>query len=135
MKTIHEINEAGQEKMSVLCKECRLFFAFNNEQFEKGREENPLKEGEKYVRIFGGGILPNSEVKKFSEGIENIEKWKKEERKKMKDGKIEHIKYELANYECYYTGCIDDAVAVLPYPRKDILKVYIEERKKWAECN
>ena len=41
----------------------------------------------------------------------------------------EQIKYELRNYECFYTGDLEDAFNALPYDKKRIIKVYNEEKK------
>ena len=127
MKSIAEINKEGQEKLSALMKECRVFFAFGD-QFE--RNKTPLNEGERYVSVGYGGYMPNTCVKAFIEGQKQIEKWKKSERKKLKDGKEQHILYELQNYECFYSGDIEDAMPVLPYPRKDVWKVYLANKER-----
>ena len=57
----------------------------------------------------------------------------KAEIKKEKQAKDEHITFELANHECYYTGSIEDAMRVLPYDRKDVVKVFIRERARQNE--
>jgi hypothetical protein len=128
MKTYREIRAKAQNKRSILFDKCRLFWAFSNQQFNENKTE--LKEGEKYVSIGAGGYLPKSEVKNLTKGLEIIRKWENSEIKKQKDGKNAHILYELNNHECFYTGSIESAEAVLPYPRRDILKVYHKERMK-----
>ena len=57
--------------------------------------------------------MPNSEVKKFTDGMKEIENWKKAERKKLKDGKRKHIMYELANHEYCVTYDYEDALNAL----------------------
>lgn len=133
MKTIHDIKEEQQDRQTALFKECGLFFAFSEAQFIENK--TPLQEGEKYVSIGAGGYLPKSKIKQFADGMKDIEKWYKIECKATKEMKRQHIAYELANYECYYTGDISAALSVLPYPKKDVVNVYMEERKKWAEDN
>jgi len=124
-----EIREQAQEKRTELFKAVGLFFAFSTEQFNESK--TPLREGEKYVSIGAGGYLPKDNVDKFIEGMSSIRKWENSEIKKQKDAKIEHIKYELSNHECYYTHDITNALAVLPYPKKDVLKVFYQELKKF----
>lgn len=124
-----EIREQAQEKRTELFKAVGLFFAFSTEQFNESK--TPLREGEKYVSIGAGGYLPKGNVDKFIEGMSSIRKWENSEIKKQKDAKIEHIKYELSNHECYYTRDITNALAVLPYPKKDVLKVFYQELKKF----
>ena len=45
--------------------------------------------------------------------------------------RIEAIKHELNNYECYYTGDITEALNALGkgYTRAEVLKVYNEVRE------
>lgn len=133
-----EIKNQSQEKYNNLLTECRVFWAFSNEQYEEGkikigfRVENPE---EKLCRINGGGLIPSQNVDKMIKGMEEINKWEKAEIKKIKDGKEEHIRHELYNYECFYTGDISDACKVLPYPKKDVLKVYLKERPRALEIH
>lgn len=118
----------AQERLNTLLNECGVFFAFSDEQFQKNK--TPLKEGEKYVSIGAGGYMPKSKVNDYISGSKLINKWEKAERKKLKDGKELHILYELRNHETFYTCDIDDAAAVLPYPKKDIWKVYLKHKEK-----
>ena len=132
MKTIknyQDIRKEAQDKHTTLFNECGVFWAFSNEQFAEGLKKTTLAEGEKLASIGAGGYLPKSKVEQLKAGMKNITLWEKTEIKKMKDGKRKHIIYELNNHECFYTGSIEGAEMVLPYPRKDILKVYHEERK------
>ena len=117
-----EIKQKYQEKLSELFKDCGVFFAFSNEQFEKNK--TPLQEGEKYVSLGAGGYLPKSKLDAYINGMKGLNKWEKEEIKKEKKGIEEHILYELHNHECFYTCDIGDAMDVLPYNRKRVLEVY-----------
>lgn len=114
--------ELQQEKVDQLLKDCKVFFAFNNEQFEENK--TPLKDGEKYVSMGAGGYLPSSYAKQLSEGFKSINKWEKEAKKKMKADKREAcILYELNNYECFYVQDITDALPVLlPHFTMDEIK-------------
>jgi|AntDeeMinimDraft_5_1070356.scaffolds.fasta_scaffold07987_3 hypothetical protein len=128
MKQIHELKTEKGEKISLLLKECNVFFAFSDEQFNKNK--TPLKDGEKYVRLQGGGFVPKSFINQFLSGCADVEKWYKAEAGSNKKIRIENIKYELSNYECYYTGEIDEAIQALGkgYTRKEVLAVFQKER-------
>jgi hypothetical protein len=128
MKTIQEIKKEGQDKLTELFNECGVFFAFSNEQFQENK--TPLKEGEKYVSMGAGGYLPKGNVQTYLDGHKAITKWEKAEIKAAKEGKEQHILYELQNHECFYTGDIEDAMPVLPYPRKDVWKVFLANKER-----
>lgn len=121
-----EIKAAKEAKMNQLITDCRVFFAFSNEQFEKNK--TPLKEGEKYVRIGMGGFATSSMCDKLNNGFSDLEKWEKSEVKKHKQVD-EQIKYELYNHECFYTGDPSEVFDILPYSQERIIKVYQSERK------
>ena len=128
--TIHELKDQKQEKVNILIKQCRVFFAFSNEQFEEGK--TPLEEGEKYVSMGRGGYLPSKQVKVFISGMDEISKWYKDEVKKQKNLRRDNIIYELGNHECWYTHDIEDAMRALgpEYTRKEVWKVFHQEREK-----
>lgn len=107
-----EIKSAKEKKVTELMEKCGLFFAFNDEQFNENK--TPLEQGEKYVHIGAGGYMPKSKVALFESEMKKINSWKAKEVKKSKQEETE-ILYELNNYECFYTGDIEDALpALLP---------------------
>lgn len=129
MKSINEIKEEQQRKVDTLIKDCKVFFAFSNEQFQANK--TPLEEGEKYVSIGAGGYMPKGQVEKFKNGMDNIDIWYKQSIKANKARK-QNIAYELANHEAYYTCSIDDTLEALgsDYTREEVQEVYNKERKK-----
>ena len=129
MKTIQDIRNEQDQKNTELFNSVGLFFAFNNEQLEQGKAKFPLKEGDKYVSIGMGGILPKSNVDAFLDGLELIKKWYKKEVNANKAIRRSLIAYELNNHEAYYTGSISDTLAALgsDFTRKEVIKVYNEE--------
>lgn len=135
VKNIHDIKTEREAKQTQLFNECGLFWAFSNEQFDKNK--TPLKEGEKYVSIGAGGYLPKGKVDTFLNGMETINKWYKAEVKANKGARRANIAYELSNHEAYYTGDISDTLRTLgkEYTRKEVLKVYLEERGAVLERN
>ncbi len=130
MKTnFNQLVSEKQVKYNNLMDEFKVFWAFNNEQFNEGIAKCELLEGEKVVSIGAGGYIPKKNVQSFIDGQKSIEKWFKNAMKTMKE---EHILYELNNHECFYTGSIESAANVLPYSKKMVLDVY---RKHAANFN
>jgi hypothetical protein len=127
--TNQEIKKEAEQKRDIILKECRLFWAFSNDQLNEGIKKINLLDGEKIVHMGHGGYLPKANVDKFLNGMEAIKKWEKEERKAQKYNEREkHILGELRNYECFYVGDIQDALpALLPFYTKELIqKVFTE---------
>lgn len=74
------------------------------------------------------GLCQGGNVDKYLKDIASINKWYD---KAVKEFKMDAIKYELANHECYYTGDISAAVSALGkgFTHKQVLKVYQEQLK------
>ena len=110
-------------------KDVSMFFAFSTSQFEENKTQ--LQEGEKYVSLGAGAYIPKNQVENYLSGFETIDKWYKMELKKNKLRR-QHIAFELANYESYYSNDIEDAMEALgnEYSRQEVLTVFIAERKK-----
>lgn len=134
MITIQELKRIEQSKVDALLNECKVFFAFSNEQFTENKTE--LKEGEKYVSIGAGGYMPKGYVDTYLNGMKAIKKNHTKAVKAIKDpSQIEaHILYTLNNYECFYTGNIEDAVNELQgmYTIEQIRDVFYNNRQKHA---
>jgi hypothetical protein len=114
--------EAEAKKYEELLSNCRVFWAFNDKQLQEGKAEK-LEKGEHYTSFGSGGFVPVSELNNFKKGMKEIAKWAKESKKNDK----EVILYELNNYECFYTGDINEAMerlAGLGYTKSQVLKVY-----------
>jgi hypothetical protein len=119
-----------KEKMTTeLLEKCGVFFAFSDKQFDENK--TPLKEGEKYVSIGGGGYMPKGSIKAFEEGMKAINSYGKQ---KVKKGNLQEaeILYELQNHECFYTGDISDVVDLFEgtYTVKQIRDVYNKHREE-----
>jgi hypothetical protein len=123
-----DIKKEKQKMTTELFKECGVFFAFSDKQFEENK--TPLKEGEKYVSIGGGGYLPKGQVDAFMKGMKAINSYGKQ---KVKKGNLQEseILYELQNHECFYTGDISDVVDLFEgtYTEKQIRDVYNKHRE------
>jgi len=116
-----------ENKQTELFDEMGVFFAFSNEQFDKQK-----KEGIQYISIGAGMICPKSKVEEFSEKHLNLVK--EGIAQDIKENGIENIILrELGNYECFYTGSIEDCVEALErygISEKAILETFRAERKK-----
>jgi hypothetical protein len=129
MKTVsyQELKNLQEEKMSALIKECRVFFAFSEKQFEESK--TPLQEGEEYKSLRSGGYIPANSVPAWIEGLKRNNQWFDEQ---LKENNLEEeeILYELYNHECFYTG---DPEAVFDmfegrYTQDQIWVVYYKHR-------
>lgn len=129
---IETLKAEKEAKYSQLINDCKMFFAFSNDQFNENKTE--LKEGEKYVSIGGGGYMPKSFVNNWIEGNKNITKWYNSEVKKSKNEESE-ILYQLKNYECFYTYDIEDAYNVLKdrYTLEEVWKVFHDNKEKYQD--
>ena len=123
---IQELKTEHQSRFDNLIRDCQIFFAFSQKQFDDNKPE--LKDGDKYVSIGAGGYMIKSQVDNYRNGADEIEKWYTEEIKKN-DLKEQEILYELSDHECFYTGDIESAVNVLPnYTAQEVYDVYVKYR-------
>jgi len=131
MKTVNEFKKAEEELVSKILSDSKVFWAFNNEQFDKGKQKYPLAEGEKYISIGAGGYMPASSKETYLQGMKDLKKWK-QNIMKAKKIRREHIAYELANHEAYYTGSIEDTLSALgpDYTEFEVYAVYRKEKIK-----
>jgi hypothetical protein len=122
------IKKEKERMTDELLKKCGVFFAFSNEQFLANK--TPLKEGEKYVSIGGGGYMPKGNIDAFSEGMKSISKLGKNKVKENNLAETE-ILYELNNHECFYTGDYSDVVDMFKgtYTEEQIRDVYNKHRE------
>lgn len=131
MNRLHEIKKEQQTKISELLKAVDLFFAFSQTRFTEGAAKHPLKEGDKYIQVFGGGILPKSNYEAYKQGLADIEAWYKKATSN-KDIRRALIIYELGNHECFYTGDIGQALLALgeDYTYDEVYEIYLSEYSK-----
>lgn len=129
MKTVSEIKTEKENKLTALMNECGVFFAFSTEQFHANK--TPKGEDEKYVSLGAGGYCPKSKAQSFIDGLDNLDKWFKQAIKDNKARK-EHIAYELANHEAYYTHSIEDTLEALgdDYTKEEVIAVFNSELRK-----
>jgi hypothetical protein len=128
MNNFQTIKKDKADKIDALIKETKMFFAFSNEQFATNKTE--LQEGEKYVSLGAGAYMPKSNVQKWIDGQKEIDNWAKNQVKESKQEEAQ-ILYELRNYECFYTGDIEDAFDALKdsYTLEQIQAVFRKYRE------
>jgi len=120
------LNDYAGEELDSILEANGAFFAFNPEQFDR-----QARQGVKYKNLSSGLLCPVDNALKCTNEMNNV--IEKARRQRLKEyTKEEIIHYELSNYECYYTGEIDDAVDALePYGinREEIAKVYHDTKR------
>ena len=119
-----------EEERIKLFKDFGAFFAFNQEQADKG-----IIKGVKYVSLGAGLYCPKVNVDNLTTGLDKIgEEGRAIDLKE--NGKEGIIGRELSNFECYYTGDLTTALGVLePYgfTNKEISKVYSDNYLEMTE--
>lgn len=108
-----------------------IFFAFSNDQFREGLAKLNLPEGEKVVRIGGGGYIRKDRVQAFTDMFKRHD----EERKQIKKDRkllLDALAYELRNHEYGYTRDLEPALEVLDLKLEDIPADILTKAKKLA---
>jgi hypothetical protein len=107
MKTLRHYTESLTEEA---LNKAGAFYAFSAEQLSEQRVP-----GVAYVRTPSGLFCPKENFETLFGELENI--YTNGIQKDIQENGLEAIcKRELSNYECYYTGEIEDAVIALePY--------------------
>jgi hypothetical protein len=125
---LSEIKNEEQKRVDQLMKDCKVFFAFSHDQFEKGKTK--LRENEKYISLGAGGYMPEGYFLKFREGMDEIKLWKGLE---IKKGKLEEAEIldAFENFECFYTGDLVDTFELFEgiYSKEYIRNVYLKNLK------
>ena len=128
-KTIIEIKDEEQNKLSKLFKELGIFFAFSTEQFNSQK-----KEGVEYVSAEAGMIIPVANVDSF---IKKFDKLNEETREQydLHSTMDEYILFELYNHEAFYACNLQSSFEAIrqEYPEctmEDVGRVYYDNIKK-----
>lgn len=136
MKELDELKKEREEANTALFKECGLFFAFSQSQFDESK--TPLKDGEKYISIGGGGYVPKSNLDKLLNGMETNQTIY-DIAVKANNLRYKEIAYEFANHECYYTGDWQVVADMFPHISPLVIEriYYIEYKKhiQWLKDN
>lgn len=121
------LSDYTQEGITKLLEQYDGFFAFSNSQYAE-----KAKEGVIYVNCGSGLVCPKENAKALIAGL--VENGKNAVQKDIaENGKEAIIKRELANYEAYYTGDIEDtcdALRVYGFTEDEINEVFVKESAK-----
>lgn len=128
-KTISEIKDEEQIKLSDLFKKSGIFFAFSTEQFNSQKQE-----GVKYASAGAGMIIPVANINNFNKEFDKLN----EETRKQYDlycTMDEYILFELYNHEAFYTCNLQSNFEAIrqEYPKctmEDVGRVYYDNIKK-----
>jgi len=137
---LHEIKKETEKNASEVFKKHNVFFAFGNDQVNKGiedlKQKGIIKDSKELTHVFGGAICPKVNVKEYIKDLSDVyENGRKKEVENV--GAKTIIKYELANHEFTYTYDLTDTLTALePYnfsselieeTVKEVLRDYKEE--------
>tara|TARA_R110000782_G_scaffold169425_1_gene261327 strand:+ start:288 stop:701 length:414 start_codon:yes stop_codon:yes gene_type:complete len=116
-----------QDLQTELFKSTGAFFAFSQDQLEKGKLENGLNlDNSEYSSLGAGMVCPKSTVKELIEGLDSIQ-INGIKADIAENGIKAIIHRELGNHEAQITGDIDNTVDSLegyPITRKDVQTQY-----------
>lgn len=109
---MYGLNKYTEQKQTNLFNKYGVFFAFSNEQLQKGiddlKSKGILLEGEKLMRLPLGMLAPSKHAQTVMEKLAKIHKDGRAE-DIAENGKEKIIVRELYNYECFYTGDYSEA--------------------------
>lgn len=101
------LSDYTEDAISETMKKHGAFYAFSTSQFNENKVE-----GVTYIQTGSGMLVPKENIKVLIEEMNKIyEDGIKQDM--AENGLVAIIKRELSNYECYYSGEIEDAVDAL----------------------
>lgn len=132
MTTYSEIKANYQKAVDKIINDNKVFFAFSKEQLEKGKSKVNIANDNDLDSIGAGGFIPKANSQKFFNDMQQADQNYTKEMKEAKEVKEKAILYELKNYECFYTGEIDEVVKHFDgvYTAKDIQAVFNKRSKR-----
>ncbi len=118
-----KLSSYTDQPITELFNKYGAFWAFSNSQFNEAKKDNI-----EYVTFLGNCFCDKTTVKLFINEYHSIF----EQQKNLfllENKKEDIIKYELANYESFYTGEIEEAFEVLKqygFTLEEVKKVYYQ---------
>lgn len=111
-QSVSVVKKLNDERMSKCFDKHGVFFAFSNEQLSKGMKKIGVEKREEVQSLGGGMICKADSVVNFIKEFKIVQE---ENKKDMieKVGIDNLIRYELLNYECYYSHELEDAIEAL----------------------
>ena len=101
--TYQELNNQKRTKVDTILENSGIFFAFNDKQMKREIEKHNITKENKITSIGGGGYLPIKNIETFEKDMETLEKWYKEQEKKIKV-EITPVEIDYKKYE--YMLCV-----------------------------
>lgn len=131
-KTYREYRDEFQKRFN----ELPIMWAYNDDQFEKGKEKLGVKSNTELARISPGGFMKKVDVPKLKQLIQEDEKEKAE---LCKDESFVYDMFvtELENHEYAYTLSVEDTLDALGFEREEIINnpmMYRALRKAMRYC-
>lgn len=128
MTTYKEIKDKHSKNYNDIMTEHKVFFAFNNNQFDEGKAKIGITDNKDLCSIGAGGYMPKAKADKMTKLLAIENKRYKKELKEAKELKEQAILYELNNHEAFYTGRLDEVINIFKglYTKEDIKKVYLK---------
>jgi len=132
MKTYQEIKSTYEKTANQLITDYDVFFAFSDEQLEKGMAKIGIKNQTELTSIGMGGFIPKTKVDTYLRATDEAYNSYKKELKQAKEVKEQAILYELNNHECFYSEELDPVIDFFKdiYTKKEIIAVY---KKNYAK--
>ncbi len=125
-----EVQATFTAEQTKLFEQCGVFFAFSRGQLAEGLRRIGFVEGEHKLRELGaGGYCFSHHAEAFNQGLEALVRERNRAVKRLlTDDQI--ILRALENFECFYTGDVEDAYEELKhqgYSLEDCWRVYKNE--------
>jgi len=127
-KTNQEVNKVFTEEQTKLFDRCGVFFAFSQGQLREGLEKIGFQHGKHKVKPIGaGGYCFSHMFETYEKEFEALIDAKNAATKRLLP-KEKIIMLSLQNFECFYTGDIEDAyesdLKHMGYTLEECWKVY-----------
>jgi len=131
MNTYQEIKKKNADNIQAIMDEQKVFWAFSNEQLEKGKQSIGITENNQLTSIGMGGFLPKINADELFKSLELENKRYRAELREAREAKEQAIRYELSNHECYYTGNLEPVIELFDglYTAKEIKEIYTKYKK------
>lgn len=126
MKTYQQIKNEYRDNLNALMEKNGVFWAFSNERLDKHKKDNNIVDNKDLISIGMGGFMPKINADNFFKEMDAEDKRFKKALKDASTEKENAIKYELDNFECFYSGDLTEVFKTFKgvYTPASILKVY-----------
>ena len=131
-----DLEAKKEELQNAIFKECKVFFAFGEDQLRENKAKAGILDGENIAPWMGGGFCLADKRKALCEGLDKLIDAYSAARVRL-NGLDSVILYELRNHECFYTGDYRDAYDALEHYKEvtleEVERVYYENRHNYMD--